>query len=471
MRGSGLLRRGGMIGISAALAVGGFLAAGAWGPAGAGRRGLAESQAAAGWRWAEVGRADLDGRLVMTGELISLEQTEIECKVKSIHLGRPPSGMFGRPCATTILSVLPDGSLVKKGDVVCRLDAADFEEQARQQKIAVESARAELTRAELTLGIALTDLQAFQKGEHSRKLKEDEATIALGRSELARARDRRAWARRMVALGYVSALERTEAELAVQRAENTLSVAIGANATYVKYTAPKMAEEFQAAVDKAQADHEFAMLQEEQATNRLETLEEQVTNCAIAAPHDGMLIYFDFYFGGEYRICQGAEVFQHQTLFILPNLAKMGVAVDLPEALIGRVKAGMAADVKLELLPDRDFAGKLDKIAMMPVEDWKSFNGSYVFPLMVKLDSTAGIIRPGGDAEVRLKTGDRRGVVVVPLEALRYEEGEPYCLVLGPGGAERRAVTLGMFDRGRAEVTRGLVEGDRVAVGPAPAAT
>ena len=54
-----------------------------------------------------------------------------------------------------ILSLVPEGTQVKKGDVLCRLDASEYEELVRTQEIKSEQAKARaLRQAELNFDVA-----------------------------------------------------------------------------------------------------------------------------------------------------------------------------------------------------------------------------------------------------------------------------------------------------------------------------
>ena len=72
-----------------------------------------------------------------------------------------------------ILSVLPDRSLVKKGDVVCQLDSADLKDRLIEQTIAARRAETEYQAARLARELA--ELASKQYKESSYLL--EKATI------------------------------------------------------------------------------------------------------------------------------------------------------------------------------------------------------------------------------------------------------------------------------------------------------
>ena len=86
--------------------------------------------------------------------------------------------------SSTILSLLPEGTTVKKGDVLCTLDSSAYEELLRQQQIALEQAQAEHRQAELELEVARLAVGEFENGTLKQTLQDYRGQIALARSDL-----------------------------------------------------------------------------------------------------------------------------------------------------------------------------------------------------------------------------------------------------------------------------------------------
>ena len=69
-----------------------------------------------------VRRMDLDTTLLAGGDLMPSKQTTVTCEVEDVDRG--PYG--GGDAGTLILSIVPNGAAVKKGDVLCVLDSSGF---------------------------------------------------------------------------------------------------------------------------------------------------------------------------------------------------------------------------------------------------------------------------------------------------------------------------------------------------------
>ena len=75
-----------------------------------------------------VTRGEFVSQVIDQGEIRSSENVEIRCEVEA------------RNGDVTVLSVVPEGSLVEPGDFLVQLNAASFEKELEQQKIAMANA-------------------------------------------------------------------------------------------------------------------------------------------------------------------------------------------------------------------------------------------------------------------------------------------------------------------------------------------
>ena len=143
-----------------------------------------------------VCRTNLDVTLVAGGRVDSAEKTIIECQLEA---------MAGMPWGnSTIISIVPEGTVIKKGDVLCSLDSSRYDESLRLQEIHVGQVRADLKKAELDHQVAKLAVVEYREGLMQESLTALKGEIALLRADHERAGDRLGWARRMHAKGYVS---------------------------------------------------------------------------------------------------------------------------------------------------------------------------------------------------------------------------------------------------------------------------
>jgi HlyD family secretion protein len=409
-----------------------------------------------------VRRADLYPTLTASGRVESSKRTAIECELQNITVGvRGESLAAGG--ASVLLSVVPEGSIVKRGDVLAVLDSSDYEELLRVQRITVERAAADHVQAELNVQIAKLAVQEWIEGTVRETTQDFEGKIFLARSDLERSIDRLSWCRRMKEKGYLPAATVTSEEFRKAQLELALTQQESAYALFKKFTAPKSAMILKGAVRGAEAILEYQQLRVQRHRARLALLEKQVANCTIRAPHDGFVIYANNSDRSIF-IEPGLPVRQRQTLFYLPDLNKMEVVTMLHESIVDDVRPAMRAHVQVEGLSNRPIDGHVTSIAPVSTFNWRT-DVTY-FEGIVKLEHVPGGLKPGMTAEVELAMPERMNVLAVPSEAIRIENGHDVCVVVHDDGLERREIKLGQVTRDLAEVTQGLAEGEQIVLNP-----
>ena len=99
---------------------------------------------------------------------------------------------------TLIISILPEGTKVKKGDLVCELDSAVLKDQLTNQKITTQAAEAAYQNARLAREVAQIAVKEYREGIYLQDrattqggIKLAESAIKGTRAELERTR--RSW--------------------------------------------------------------------------------------------------------------------------------------------------------------------------------------------------------------------------------------------------------------------------------------
>ena len=410
----------------------------------------------------KVERADLDVTLIAGGRIDSSERTIIECQLEQLGISVRGYG-YSAGGSSTILKLLPEGSDVKKGDILCELDSYDYQELLRQQRINMERVQSDFDQASLNLDIAKIALVEYRDGLMAQTLKELRGRIALAESDFERNNDRLRWSRNMLEKGYVPHGQVTTEEFAASRLALGLQQNRTALALFEKFSAPKYLRVLESDILSAETTLSYQTQRQERTKERLKKFEDQVKLCTIRAPHDGFLIYANEN-QREIRIEEGVSVRQRQKLFYLPDLKKMEVVAEIHESVIDEVKKGMAVEVLVEGLPGRQLKGHVTSISQLPISN--GFNDVRHFVGIVKLDLIPEGLKPGMTAEIEIGLVRLPHVLAIPTEALAVDSGEEYCYVVHDDRVERRTITLGQSTRSLLEITAGLKEGEEVVMDP-----
>lgn len=421
------------------------------------------------YQFVRVSRTMLEPYLRAPGRVESSRRTVVRCQLENMA---GASGSAGTSGSSTVIWLIPEGSEVKKGDVLARLDGSTYEEMLRQQTIVVEQARASHLQAQLDLEIAKIALREYLEGTVQETIEQMEANLSLAKSNRTQAEQRLEWTRKMNKKGYASIAQiKTDeqtflsSELALRQQETSYDL-------FKQFTRPKNEKTLEAAITTAQTTLDNEQVKMNRQVERFELLKKQVARCTIRAPHDGVVYYFTEAQrrpGQEAdQIQEGMTVRQEQRLFFLPDLSEMEVQVVLNESVVNRVRAGLDATVEFEALPDLSLTGKLESISEIPSQTNPRGEDVRYFMGILKLDGSAQGLKPGMSAIVSLQLPRSEGVLAVPAAAVVADAGRYECFLPAGERLEPRPVKVGRTTPELIEITGGLTEGEEIALNPPP---
>jgi HlyD family secretion protein len=201
-------------------------------------------------------------------------------------------------------------------------------------------------------------------------------------------------------------------------------------------------------VQLAQARYEAAQATLDKAQATLEA-------ATIVAPFDGTVVAV----GAEV----GDLVSSNTSIVTLADLSGLEVLASVDETDISQVKVGQDAQITFDAFTGRTFRGKVLEV---PLQGTLSQN-VVTYQVRLSLEGAEDVaLLPGMTANVKVVTGQRQNVLLVPLLAIQQSDTGDVVLIQDSGSATAvtTPVEVGLNDGTYAEVTRGLNEGDRVVV-------
>ena len=400
-----------------------------------------------------------------------------------------------------IISLVPRGTPVKKGDTVVELDSSSLKTKLTEQKIALEQARAasaqakqahqvaesqaesDVKSAELALQFAELDLRKYLEGDYPQDLRVARSEITLAEEELKRAKERLQYSEELQELGYLSAGQVDADKLTVLRSDVKLELAKESERllrefNYVrtkqdreskvaeaKRALTRITNLAQAAVTQAEAK-----LKAQQATQQLEEdklahVEDQIAKCTICAPQDGVVIYPvpQDEEKSELVIQQGAIIRERQHVFSLPDTDVIQVNASIHEAMVKQVKTGRKVRVWIDAMPDVELSGEVKQVSSVP--DQQSWRKSTVkfYPATIAVKEQAEGLRPGMNAKVEIQIKELKDVLAVPVQAVMKSGDVGYCYVIdGNHKPELRRLRFGKANDQYIEVKEGLTSNEQV---------
>lgn len=298
-----------------------------------------------------------------------------------------------------------EGDLVKKGDLVARIDAPVL-------GLDVTKARGDSAAASsrLAVGPALEALRAQR------------AALA---AQLAQAEGDLARVEALVRSGSTSSadLDRVRAQVEALRAQMAASSA---------------QERDLGIALRADADRQRVTL---------DTARSKLGDTEVRAPLTGTVL--------SRKVDLGAVVAATQTLLRIGDLSRLHLEVNVDEADVARVQVGQEAAVRLYAFGADVFDGRVVKVHPEADRDRKSFR------VNVDLVAPPPGLRPGMTVEVNIVLARHDAVLLAPIEAVH--DGRVW--VVAGGRAHEVPVTVRQRDLALAEI-EGVPAGALVVVGP-----
>lgn len=409
---------------------------------------------------------------------------------------------------TSILYLIPEGTQVKKGDLLVELDASALMDARIDQEIKVQNAeaafvnatetlavvenqaRSDLELAELTLNFARQDLKKYTDGEYPNELQKANAEITLAQEELARARERLEWSNTLYKEKFISQTELAADELAEKKKDLDLTLAKNNLDLLVNYTnqrdlAQRKSDVSQAEmalertrrkaradVVQAQAELKARQAEFQRQKDKLDKILTQLEKTKIISPAQGLVIYATSAQGGMFRrntepLQEGQDIRERQELIYLPTASSSNAEIAIHESNLKKVRKGMPAKVTVDALPGREFSGKIMHIAPLPDAQSIWMNPDLkVFTTQIFLDGNDSDMRTGMSCQARIIVEAHENVLSVPVQAVLQVQGIPTVYVKAGNEFVPQQVEIGLDNNRLIHVKDGLVSGDIVLLTP-----
>jgi HlyD family secretion protein len=354
---------------------------------------------------AKAERGDITRSVVATGKVQPITKVEVKSKASGI---------------VTKLNV-DINARVKQGQVLAQLDQIEILAE-------VEAQRAQLTAAESNSRAAAAAIQYDQVNAEAPDLPMFKNTY-----------DR---ARQMSSEGVVSKQSLDDAQQKYLSAANTRDKAVA-----------------QITVDNAKLHQAQAQVAQAQAS--LKQLEEQLSYTIITSPMNGIVLSRDVEVGDAVSsiLVLGSTA---TLVMTIGDTTQVYVQGKVDESDIAKVYLGQTARIKVESFKDKNFYGKVTRIAPLGVEK----DNVTTFEVRVSIDNPGGELKANMTANAEIILDDHKNALTVPEQAVIYDK-DRNATVQVPDPKQKKgfrsvAIKAGISNGTKTEILAGLNSGDTV---------
>lgn len=364
--------------------------------------------------------------VVKRGDFIDSLQFRGEVKaLKSVSIVVPGDAGDYR-----ILKIAPDGSQVKKGDVVVEFDKTRTEQDLAQDRTALKSAQAAIDQARAQAHLTDEDDQtAVMKAQFD----VESAKLDVSKQEI------------------VSKIEGGEAKLKLADAEQTLT---------------ELKEKLKADRASSKATIESTIQASKKAAYDVQSAEHAIGSMVLTTPMAGTISLVPVWHPqGRAPFKPGDQAWPGAPVAELPDNSTLKISARVEETERSRLSTAQTATVHMDAIADRDFTGKIEHISTIATSD---FAGGWPFPrdfdLSIGLDQSDGRVKPGMTAQVTVIVEKIPNALTIPASASFQKSGQTVAYVWTGSKFEERAIEIGRRSGDRILITNGLRPEDRVAL-------
>ena len=406
-----------------------------------------------------------------------------------------------------ILSLLPEGTLVQKDQVVCILDSSQIEEFLRSREIALIRANAALTAslqqqqiqqaaAERRLSDARYALQNAQlelaetlDGTFPAQLDRLENEIAVSETQAQTAADEQHFLSRLWMLGLASHAEVAASQLLVTTRTEQLRRQAGQQQLLEKFSIPRTQRQLEHRVEMLELNLARTDLANSLAETRARmlsladqrrldiyeryarTARESIAACTLKAPVAGRLIHANNWYArsrGIRTIEEGRSVYFSQPIFEIPDESRLKVSFPINDTLLSRVSVGQSIEVSLAGRENDVVHGTIERIAPMPRIRWVNgieLSEYWADAYLQPTSEQALHLHPRMDATVTFSLADHRNAIVVPRSAIQRRSDGLCVFVQNPAQPHITTavgIQTGEIFEDHVHVLAGLQPGDRI---------
>jgi HlyD family secretion protein len=454
------------------------------------------AEAAAQVQGARVRRGPLRISVLQRGELSAKNSVSIKSEIEG---------------QTTILQLVREGTIVKPGDQLVRLDSSDLVEKELQQRIATDNADAAYKKAKAQYEIQVSqnqsdieaadrkfrfaeiDLKKYQEGDREQLLKEAQDKILLAQQKRTQSENTLTWSKTLHEKGFLTQTELDRDDLDYQSADVQHKQAVLSRDLLQRYDDPRKQSVLEADLVEARRGQERAKLQADariadyQAAlttsearytlekEKLKRYQDQLQKTRITSSVAGMVVYTRTEggrMGGGEAVQEGTQIREGQEILTIPATGGMVAEASIHESVLKQVAIGLPCTIVVDALPGQEFRGKVAFVALLPDKgNWWANPNQRQYKTEVSLDDANPEMRPGMNCSIEILVEEIPDTLYAPLQSVVLSKGETIAFVAQQERAQERQVKVGKQSDKWVQILSGLSEGEEVLLSPPPGFT
>lgn len=361
---------------------------------------------------------------VKKGDFISEVITSGEAQSTSLKKIKGPDNLRKfRLNNIKIQDLVSEGTIVKEGDYVGRLDPSGVNEQILDAQLNLENAESKFTQQQLDTTLTLK--------QERNAIKDLRFTMQETKLELKQSI-------------YEPPATIKKLEINLEKAERGLKEKL---------------ENYKIKKRQANAKMVEVGTQVSKIRKKLNDLLKLLKSFTIYSDGNGMITYDKNWDGTKKKVGSSISPW-NPTIASLPDLTKMESKTYANEVDIRKIKKDLPVKVGFDAFPDIEMEGVVTSVAN--VGEKKRGSDIKVFQVLIKLKGSNTNIRPGMTTSNKILTFERKDVLSIPIEAIFSKDSTTYVYKKSGFSIEKKEVEISDSNNDSVIITNGLKENDVV---------
>ncbi|MBC8768570.1 RND transporter [Arenibacter sp. BSSL-BM3] len=322
-----------------------------------------------------------------------------------------------------IQDLIPEGSLVKEGDYVGRLDPSEVNEQILDAQLNLETAQSKYTQEQLDTTLTL-------KQERT-AIKDLLFDIEENRLELKQSI-------------YEPPATIKKLEISIERLERDLK---------------EKTEDYKIKEQKAMAKMVEVGTEVSKISKMLDELRNLQKSFTIHSDANGMVTYAKNWDGSKRKVGSSISMWD-PAIATLPDLTKMESKTYANEVDIRKIKKDLPVIIGFDAFPDVTVKGTITNVANVGEE--KRGSDIKLFQVLVNFDENNDNVRPGMTTSNRILIHKEEEVLMVPLEAVFSQDSISFVYAKSGLSIDKKEIEMGESNLDVVIIKKGLNENEVV---------
>lgn len=361
-------------------------------------------------------------------EVLVTTTGELQAK-NSIRIRGPRGAQTIQVWNMNIQSLVPEGTMVQKGDMVAELDRSDVMTRMQNAQLEVQQAESQLEQAQLDSSLTLS--QARDELENL-EFQLEENKLAVEQSV------------------YESPAVQRQNQIELERTERRLA---------------QEEKNYQTRIRQEEAKIREIEVTLEQQRNNLSRIQEVMNGFTILAPENGMVVYTRNWQGQKTTTGSTISAFD-PVVAELPDFSSMESITYVNEVDIQKIKTDQTVGIGLDAVPEKELTGVVTSVAN--IGEQRPDTHSKVFEVKIEINEPDTTLRPAMTTSNDILVENIEDALFVPLESVhRYDSTD---VVFKQDGIQlvMQQIVMGAKNENDVVILEGLEENDQVLISMPP---